>query len=92
MKDMNAKEELNLTRDIIMKQFHPEQYEAEQIEKQKKMADLLAFVDGVVASHNLQKEEEKLEKEKNILFRSEDFLINKTNHVAEIKKLFRTKK
>ncbi len=50
MKGMNSQEQLNLTRDIIMKQFHPEQYEAEQIEKQKKIADMLAFVDGVVAA------------------------------------------
>ena len=92
MKDMNSKEELNLTRDIIMKQFHPKEYEAEQIQKQKKIADLLAFVDGVVAAHNLQKEEEKLEKENNILFRSEDFPPNKINHAKEIKKLFRSKK
>lgn len=92
MKDMNSKEELNLTRDIIMKQFHPEQYEAEQEKKQKRISDLLAFVDGVVAAHNLKKEEEMQEKEKNILFRSEDFPPSKINHTKEIKKLFRSKK
>lgn len=91
MKDMNSQKEINLTRDLILKQFHPEQYEAEQIEKQKRISDLLAFVDGVVAAHNIQKEEEKLEKEKNIIFRSEDFPPNKTNHVKEIKKLLRRK-
>ena len=92
MKNMNSKEELNLTRDIIMKKFHPEEYEAEQEKKQKKISDMLAFVDGVVAAHNLQKEEEKLEKEKNILFRSEDFPPDKVDHAKEIKKLFRSKR
>lgn len=91
MKDMNSQEQLNLTRDIIMKQFHPEQYAAEQAKKQKDTAELLAFVDGVLSAHNLQKEEEKLQKEKDILFRSEDFPPNKINHVKEIKKLFRSK-
>ncbi|WP_223532343.1 hypothetical protein [Pseudomonas sp. GL-RE-20] len=92
MGSMNSQEQLNLTRDIIMKQFHPEEFEAELAQKQKKIADLLAFVDGVVAAHNLQQEEQKLEKEKNILFRSEDFPPNKINHVKEIKKLFNSKK
>ncbi|WP_454870189.1 hypothetical protein [Pseudomonas lini] len=92
MDGMNSQDQLDLTRDLILKKFHPDQYESEQLEKQKKLADLLAFVDGVVAAHNLQKEEEKLEKENNILFRSEDFPPNKVNHVKEIKKLFNSKK
>ncbi|MEN5094419.1 hypothetical protein ABE458_27415 [Pseudomonas protegens] len=72
MEDMNSTEQLKLTRDLILKKFHPDQYESEQLAKQKKLADLLAFVEGVVSQHNLQKEEDKVQKENNILFRSED--------------------
>lgn len=37
-------------RELIMKQFHPEQYAEEQAQKEKDIAETLAFVEGIKAA------------------------------------------
>lgn len=61
----------SMVREIILKKYHPEQYEAEQAQKKQETAELMAFVDGVVAEYNRKKMEEEKAKEDSILFKSD---------------------
>lgn len=69
MSDMEKQK--SMVREIILKKYNPEQYEAEQAQKKQETAELLAFVDGVLAEHNRKKAEEAQNKEDNILFKSD---------------------
>jgi hypothetical protein len=52
------------TTEILKQRYQPELYAKEQEEKQKKLAETLAFIDGVLAAYEL----EKSRKDSEILF------------------------
>lgn len=58
---------LNMVHEIIMKKFHPAQWEAEQAEKAKALAETLAFVEGIKAVLAAQEQEAA----KGVLFKSD---------------------
>lgn len=61
-------------RELIMKTYHPEQWAEAQEQKKKETAELLAFVDGVLAEYNRKKAEEEKDaelKKANILFKTD---------------------
>ncbi|MCY1282313.1 hypothetical protein D9M68_849760 [compost metagenome] len=57
--------------ELIKQKFHPEEWKAEQERKERETAELMAYVDGVVAEYNRKKLEEEKDKEDNILFKSD---------------------
>ncbi|RJG10252.1 hypothetical protein D3879_19700 [Pseudomonas cavernicola] len=81
---------------ILKAKHHPEQYAAEQAKKKQETAELLAFVDGVLAEHNRKKAEEEQDTEDKILFKSDpssptSFIPTEKGHQElkeSIKKLF----
>ena len=50
-----------------MKTHHPEQYAEEQLQKEKEIAEMLAFVEGVKAALSAQEQEAA----KSVLFKSD---------------------
>lgn len=81
--------------ELIKQKYHPEEWKAEQERKEQETAELLAFVDGVLAEHNRKKLEEEKAKEDNILFKSDPTSptgfspTEKEELKKSIKKLFR---
>lgn len=51
------------TTEILKQRYQPELYKAEQEQKKKDLAETLAFIDGVLAAYNAQKEKEAEEAE-----------------------------
>ncbi|WP_165674347.1 hypothetical protein [Metapseudomonas otitidis] len=60
---MNNDKSISRVAEIIKAKYHPEQYKAEQEQKQRELNETLAFVDGVLAAYNAQKEKESKEAE-----------------------------
>ncbi|OEC44947.1 hypothetical protein A7D27_06395 [Pseudomonas sp. 1D4] len=61
---MNNDKSIQRTTEILKQRYQPELYAKEQEEKQKKLAETLAFIDGVLAAYEL----EKSRKDSEILF------------------------
>lgn len=59
---------MNLTEQLLMKKYYPEVVKQQEEAEAKRKSELLAFVEGMVAAI----EQEKETKESNILFKSSD--------------------
>jgi len=60
---------MNLTEQLLMKKYHPEILKEQEQSEAKRKSELLAFVEGMVAALEQEKEEDK---ESKILFKSND--------------------
>ena len=59
---------MNLTEQLLMKKYHPEILKEQEQSEAKRKSELLAFVEGMVAAL----EQEKETKESKVLFKSND--------------------
>ncbi len=70
----NNDKSITMVADLLKQKYHPQEWEAEQAQKKKETAELLAFVEGVVAEFNRKKDEEAKDaelKKANILFKTD---------------------
>jgi len=59
---------MNLTEQLLMKKYHPEVVKQQEQSEAKRKSELLAFVEGMVAAI----EQEKETKQSKVLFKSND--------------------
>lgn len=59
---------MNLTEQLLMKKYHPETLKEQEEAEAKRKSELLAFVEGMVAAL----EQEKETKQSKVLFKSND--------------------
>ncbi|MCY1294410.1 hypothetical protein D3C85_1284490 [compost metagenome] len=68
---MNQDKSKSRVRDILKQKYNPEQWKAEQEQKERETAELLAFVEGIKAALSASEEIEKKKNADSILFRSD---------------------
>lgn len=61
----------NRVMEIIKQKYHPEAYAAEKAQKEKEIAEMLAFVDGVLAGMDRESERQEEVKKAGIKFISD---------------------
>lgn len=69
---MNDDKSLSMVGELLKQRYHPELYKAEQEQKKKELAELMNFVDGVLAGLDQAKQAQEAAKGKPVFVTDEN--------------------
>lgn len=69
---MNNDKSISMVGELLKQRYHPEQYAQEQEQKKKELAELLSFVDGVLAGLDQAKQAQEATKGKPVFVTDEN--------------------